>query len=147
MPMRDLTPAEIAATLESQRIVRVGFHDEDGPYLVPVGYVWFEDALWIATTIGRKTTMAAAHPVVSFQVDDERDAGFYLWSSVTGVGTWESVADPDVLARVQPYQLGRFADGPAWWIEEQMVKVMAGELGIYRIVPTALGGRTLEPPA
>lgn len=147
MPMRDLTPAEIDATLASQRVVRVGFHGADGPYLVPVGYVWFEEALWVATTAGRKTAMAAANPVVSFQVDDERDAGFYLWRSVTGVGTWDPVTDPDVLERVQPHQLGRFSDGPSWWVEEQMTKVIAGELGIYRITPTALGGRALAPPS
>ena len=146
MPMRALTADEIEATLASQRVVRVGFHGADGPYLVPVGYVWFEDALWIATTSGRKTKMAVANPTVSFQIDDERDAGFYSWKSVTGTGTWEHVTDPETLARVQPHQLGRFADGPAWWMEEQMHKAMAGELGVYRIVPTELGGRTLEPP-
>jgi nitroimidazol reductase NimA-like FMN-containing flavoprotein (pyridoxamine 5'-phosphate oxidase superfamily) len=147
MPMRVLTPTEIEAVLESQRIVRIGFQGDADPYLVPVGYVWFEAALWVATTAGRKTEMAAANPIVSFQIDDERDAGFYRWSSVTGAGRWESVTDPEALARVQPHQLGRFADGPGWWVEEQMGKVIAGELGIYRIVPTELAGRTLEPPA
>jgi nitroimidazol reductase NimA-like FMN-containing flavoprotein (pyridoxamine 5'-phosphate oxidase superfamily) len=146
MPMRPLSPEAIDATLVAQRIVRVGFTGPDGPYLVPVGYVWFEGALWIATTVGRKTAMGAANPTVSFQVDDEREAGFYGWSSVTGTGTWESVTDPELLARVQPHQLGRFADGPPWWVEEQVAKMMAGELGIYRIVPTEMGGRTLEPP-
>ena len=147
MPMRALTVVEIEATLASQRVVRVGFHGAGGPYLVPVGYVWFEGALWIATAHGRKTELAAANPTVSFQIDDERDAGFYGWSSVTGAGTWESVTDPETLARVQPHQLARFADGPDWWMEEQMHKAIAGELGVYRIVPTELGGRTLEPPA
>lgn len=144
MPMRALTDAETDATLRSQRVVRLGFHGDDGPYLVPVGYVWFESAFWIATTAGRKTAMARANPVVSFQVDDERDSGFFLWNSVSGVGVWEEVTDPEVLARVQPHQLDRFADGPPWWVEEQIAKAMAGELAVFRIVPTSIAGRTLE---
>lgn len=150
MPMRDLTAAEIEAVLTAQRVVRIGFQPasgtDDAPYLVPVGYVWFEGALWVATTVGRKTTMGTAHPIVSFQVDDESSAGFYQWSSITGDGAWEAVTDAELLARAQPHQLARFADGPSWWVEEQMAKVIAGELGIYRIVPHTVAGRTLEPP-
>ena len=103
MPMRALTDAETEDTLRSQRVVRIGFQGEEGPYLVPVGYVWFESAIWIATTEGRKTAMARANPVVSFQVDDERDSGFFLWKSVSGVGVWDAVTDPEVSGRVQPH--------------------------------------------
>ncbi|MGZ4676585.1 MAG: pyridoxamine 5'-phosphate oxidase family protein [Acidimicrobiia bacterium] len=145
--MRDLTADEIAAVLRDQRVVRVGFAVGDDAYLVPVGYVWFEDALWVTTTAGRKTRLAEASSRVTLQVDDERDAGFFRWRSVTGVGTWEPVTDPDALARAFPHQVARFGDAPPWWVEEQTVKAMAGELLTFRIVPGELGGRTLEPPA
>jgi nitroimidazol reductase NimA-like FMN-containing flavoprotein (pyridoxamine 5'-phosphate oxidase superfamily) len=50
MAPRDLTTQEIEAVLQQQRIVSVAFANEHDIYLIPLGYVWVDGALWARPT-------------------------------------------------------------------------------------------------
>ena len=61
---RDLTPAEIDDLLRHQRIVRICFSAGGELYLLPLGYVWFDGAIHLMLSEGRKTAMLRAAPSV-----------------------------------------------------------------------------------
>jgi nitroimidazol reductase NimA-like FMN-containing flavoprotein (pyridoxamine 5'-phosphate oxidase superfamily) len=85
MPWRALTDDEIDALLRSERIVRMAFAEGE-PYVVPLGYVWVESALWGTTRRGRKTRMAEGQPRIAFTVDDSSQAVPFAWRCVVGAG-------------------------------------------------------------
>ena len=48
--------------MSKERVVRIGFQESGEGYLVPLGFVWHERALYAMTTHGRKTRMATVNP-------------------------------------------------------------------------------------
>ena len=137
---------EARQLLESCDLLRVAFHDGTEPYLIPLGCVWHDDALYGVTDSGRKTQIASEHSLVAFQVDTSRQTGIFEWESVTGQGRFEIVADPteigQAMAKLQPFVAG----APDWWREEQAPRMATGELLVWRIRPTtATGVRYVRP--
>jgi hypothetical protein len=52
----------VSTSINGSRVVRIGFEANGERYLVSLGFVWRQDALYAMTTRGRKTRMAAANP-------------------------------------------------------------------------------------
>jgi nitroimidazol reductase NimA-like FMN-containing flavoprotein (pyridoxamine 5'-phosphate oxidase superfamily) len=88
MALRDLTTQEIEAVLQQQRIVSVASANEYEIYLIPLGYVWGDGAIWGTTNQGRKTRMAEVNPHVVFQIDNAQEGGPFEWHSVLGEGSF-----------------------------------------------------------
>lgn len=141
-----MAPQEISGLLATQRVVRIGFDANDERYLIPMGYVWQEDALYSMTQRGRKTRMAAANPKVSFQVDDSCDTRLFTYKSVTGEGIFEIVADPNEIERIMPALASRFPDTPDWAQAETAALWAKGELVLVRIRPQCWSGVCYAPP-
>lgn len=141
MAQRELAPEEVERLLSSARIVRVAFHADGETYILPLGYVWFDGALHLAATAGRKTRMAAANPRVAFQVDDVATAGLLGWSSVSGEGRWERVDEPALRERVRTELFARFPELAAWAGGEYARKGDAGEMVLSRVTPLWITGR------
>lgn len=78
MAFKEMSQPEIDHLLDVERVMRVGFEAHGERYLVPLGFVWHQDALYAMTTRGRKTRMAAANPKVSFQMDTSARTGFRI---------------------------------------------------------------------
>lgn len=141
MAQRDLDQKEIEALLRSQRVARVAFSSPSRVYVIPLGYVWFDQALHLVTTSGQKTKMAAANTRVAFQVDDATDQRLLAWSSVTGEGAWEIVVDRAVQQRILASLLSRFAELGQWTAKEYSEKESAGAVVFARIKPIWMTGR------
>src|SRR5262245_12511112 len=73
MPHYELKREEIEKVLRDERVMRVGFDVGPDRFLVPLGYLWHDGALYGMTTRGRKTEMGTRNPQVSFQIRHIRD--------------------------------------------------------------------------
>jgi nitroimidazol reductase NimA-like FMN-containing flavoprotein (pyridoxamine 5'-phosphate oxidase superfamily) len=137
---------DVVRLLETSELLRVAFHDGTSTYLIPLGCVWSNGALYGVADPGRKTEIAAEHPQVAFQADTARQTGLFEWESVTGHGEFEIVLDPDevgrVMAKLQPF----VARAPEWWKAEQAPKMSTGQLLVWRIQPTSTTGVRYIPP-
>jgi uncharacterized protein len=131
--------------LERRRIVRLAFHSDGRSYLLPLGYVWLERAIFVVSVEGTKTRMAEANSRVAFQVDDAEGGRLARWASVTGEGVWELVAEPEVRARVRDELLRRFPELADWGRSEFQAKGSEGRLLVARITPDWMTGRAFEP--
>jgi nitroimidazol reductase NimA-like FMN-containing flavoprotein (pyridoxamine 5'-phosphate oxidase superfamily) len=79
--MNELTRDEIDAFLDEQVVGRLGCHDEQGTYVVPLIYARHGSALYLLTTEGRKIRAMRKDPAVCFEVD-HFDAATGSWRSV-----------------------------------------------------------------
>ncbi len=147
MPSRELSDAEIAGILEQQRIVRIAFRGEDGPYVVPLGYVWHEGTICCVTGEGRKTQLARKDGRVSFQVDTSAEAGTYGWKSVTGQGEARILEEETELARVFPLLMARFSAMPGWALAESAARHGARQYVVLKVKPVRMTGRAYEEPS
>jgi len=90
--------------------------------------------------------MAQTNPRVSFQVDTSATTGHYVWSSVTGVGSFEIVEENPLTEKISALVNVRFADAPAWFLANVEKLFAAGKMVAWRITPTALTGVKIAPP-
>lgn len=140
MPRVSMSEAEATHLLETCELLRVAFYDGDDPYLIPLGCVWHDGALYGVTEPGRKTEIAARNARVAFQTDTALRTGLFEWESVTGEGRFDIVSDPSEM-RVAMAKLQSFvATAPEWWRDEQGPRMAAGELLVWRIRPTMRTG-------
>ena len=77
--------------LGESRVGRLGCVVDDGPYVVPVSYIFENDSVYIHSLAGRKTRALAANPRACLQVDDIKDE--LHWRSVIAFGRYEEVTD------------------------------------------------------
>src|SRR5262245_27002334 len=70
---------------------RLGCVDDDGPYVVPVNYVFDGKDIYIHSLPGKKINALRANPRVCLQVDEIKDA--YNWRSVIAFGKYEEISD------------------------------------------------------
>ncbi len=93
MPRYELSVDEAIEILAGETLVRVAFHGGEAPYLIPLGYVWLDSALFGVAEPGGKTRMAELNPTVAFQVDTSAETGVFEWESVMGEGMFQVVVD------------------------------------------------------
>jgi nitroimidazol reductase NimA-like FMN-containing flavoprotein (pyridoxamine 5'-phosphate oxidase superfamily) len=124
--------------LAGQNHVRVAFHDGRAPYLIPLGYVYFQSALYGVTEAGRKTQMAEQNATVAFQVDTSHNTGLWEWSSVTGEGTFAIVGTDEEKERALDALQPVIGQAPDWWRREQGPRMASGALLVWKITPTVM---------
>ena len=145
MVFKDLNRNELDEVLNEERVVRVGFEANGERYLVPLGFISYQGALYAMTTYGRKTRMAGINPKVSFQIDTSSRTGPFNWHSVSGEGIFEIVTDPTEIGTVAPLLVSRFPDMPDWMQAEYGERQANGEVVFIRIRPSRMIGRKSEP--
>lgn len=140
MAFQDMSKPEIDRLLDTERLVRIGFEANGECYLVPLGFVWHQNAVYSMTTRGRKTRMAATNPRVSFQIDTSARTGPFTWHSVSGEGTFEVVTSSEELEAILPLLASRFSDMPDWMQAEYAQKQQQGHVVHVRLRPSRLTG-------
>lgn len=85
----DLNKREIIDLLERQVIGRLGCHADDETYVVPVNFIFRNNAIYAHTGNGKKLEMMRKNPKVCFQVDEIQDT--FRWKSVIVWGTFEEL--------------------------------------------------------
>jgi uncharacterized protein len=96
--IKNLTREESLMLLRSARLARLGCVTEEGPYVVPVSYVFDGEYAFIHSLPGRKVTALRADPRACLQVDDIVSDS--RWRSVIAFGVYEEVAAPAERARI-----------------------------------------------
>jgi len=96
--IKNLSREESLKLLRSARLARLGCVTEEGPYVVPVSYVFDGECAFIHSLPGRKVTALRADPRACLQVDDI--FGDSQWRSVIAFGVYEEVTSPAERARV-----------------------------------------------
>lgn len=133
---------QIKRVLETQRIARFCFCADGEMHLIPMGFMWYDNAVCGITSTGRKVNMAKVNPKVVFQIDTSSRTGNYLWHSVTGEGMFEIIPLPQSLFLVRRY-VKQVSDAPAEMKLAFAKEAAAGNLIAWRIRPTRLAGRWL----
>jgi nitroimidazol reductase NimA-like FMN-containing flavoprotein (pyridoxamine 5'-phosphate oxidase superfamily) len=88
-----LDKKEIEKVLNENVLGRIGCHDQDRTYVVPVTYVYDGSSILAHSVEGLKIRMMRANPKVCFEVDDVKD--FTNWKSVILWGEYEEITDAD----------------------------------------------------
>lgn len=76
------------------------------PYVVPVGYLYDGDYVYIHSLPGRKINALRANPRACLQVDEVQDE--FNWKSVIAFGSYEEIEDPAERARALDKLSARF---------------------------------------
>ena len=90
--IKNLSREESLKLLRSGRLARLGCVTEEGPYVVPVSYVFDGECAFIHSLPGRKVTALRADPRACLQVDDIFSDT--RWRSVIAFGVYEEVTAP-----------------------------------------------------
>ncbi|MDM1296310.1 pyridoxamine 5'-phosphate oxidase family protein [Sphingobacterium sp. N143] len=85
----DLNKKEIDDLLKRQFIGRLGCHLEGETYIVPINYVYQNNAIYAHSGEGKKLEMLRGNPRVCFQVDEIES--MFKWKSVILWGTFEEL--------------------------------------------------------
>ena len=80
---------EIDNLLYNQIIGRLGCHNKDSIYVVPISYAYDGKDIYCHSYEGKKIAIMRTNPNVCFQVDEMRDMG--NWKSVVAWGKFEEL--------------------------------------------------------
>jgi uncharacterized protein len=92
--MRDLTDNEIHELLEKECYGHLGYCDgPKKPYVMPITYVYFENAIYAFSFEGKKTQIMRKHPDVCFQIEHLKESN--QWRSAMIWGRFEELSGED----------------------------------------------------
>lgn len=128
---------------------RIGCHDGDHVYVVPVSYAYNEKYIIAHSREGLKIEMMRKNPKVCFEVDEIYDLG--VWKSVIAQGTFEEITDEReryyamkfLVSRLKHLKVGETARLPHMVLEGAGEEDIPAELRpiIYRIRLDSMTGR------
>jgi uncharacterized protein len=101
-----MTEAEAFRLLSICRVRRLGCVYEDGPYVVPINYVFDGESIFIHSLRGRKLETLQTNPRACLQVDEISTP--YQWQSVIAYGVFEELSDSSERDRAARLILKRF---------------------------------------
>ena len=101
-----LDQKEARELLTQGRIGHLGCVDDDGPYVVPVNYVFDGESVFVHSLMGRKIAALRANPRACLQVEEVVDD--YHWRSAIAFGTFGEVSDSAERDRAVAKLLARF---------------------------------------
>ena len=85
----DLTEGQMDHLLRTEFVARIGCHDGNRSYVVPVSYVFHDGCLYGHSGLGLKIEIMRVHRNVCFEVDHIDDLA--NWQSVIVWGTYEEL--------------------------------------------------------
>ena len=141
MQIRELTTDECEAILQSTNLGRLACVRYNTPYIVPVYFDYYRDALYSFATVGKKIQWMRTNPRVCVEFDDILDR--FNWTTVVVKGRYEELTKSAAhqAARTRAYAL--FENRPDWWYPAAG-KTKSAEIRtpvIYRILIETLSGR------
>jgi nitroimidazol reductase NimA-like FMN-containing flavoprotein (pyridoxamine 5'-phosphate oxidase superfamily) len=84
---KDLSVTDIDSLLESEVFGHLACADGEKPYIVPLAFVFYGNAIYGQTTEGKKIDILRRNPQVCFQVQKQTDR----WQSVMCFGMFEEL--------------------------------------------------------
>lgn len=83
---------QIESLLRNEIVGRIGCHDENTTYIVPISYAYDGEYIYCHTHEGKKLDMMRRNPRVCFETDHLENMA--NWQSVIAWGTFEELKDP-----------------------------------------------------
>jgi uncharacterized protein len=112
MRVIEISPKECGELLQRVSIGRLACSLDNQPYIVPVGFSYEADSIYVFSTVGQKIKWMRQNPKVCLQADeiDSRSN----WSSVLVTGTYLELSELQYPAE-REHALGRLAHYSEWW--------------------------------
>jgi nitroimidazol reductase NimA-like FMN-containing flavoprotein (pyridoxamine 5'-phosphate oxidase superfamily) len=105
--IKTLSQDQSLELLRKERIGRLGCVADEGPYVVPVNYVFDGECAYLHSLPGYKIQAMRARPRVCLQVDEIGDE--LSWKSVLAFGTYEEITNQHERTEALNYLLARFS--------------------------------------
>lgn len=128
---------------------RIGCHDGDRVYIVPVSYAFNDTGIIAHSREGLKIDMMRKNPKVCFEVDEIADMG--NWKSVIAYGNYEEIEDEKeryyamkfLVGRLMHQRVSETAGIPRMGMDGVAETIVASEIRpvVYRIRFDGLTGR------
>jgi nitroimidazol reductase NimA-like FMN-containing flavoprotein (pyridoxamine 5'-phosphate oxidase superfamily) len=105
-----LSEEQCIELLYAHHLGRVGVTVGGLPVILPVNYVWIDDAIVFRTSVGTKLHAATEKAIVAFEVDAHDEQKHTGWS-VLAVGRCVRVDNPSEIATYQQSGVDAWAQG------------------------------------
>jgi len=105
----ELSASDCEALLRRNTTGHLAMVDGEAPYMVPISFVFADNAIYGHTSPGKKLDLLRRSPQVAFLVDEIRNLA--TWQSVLVEGRWEELTAPADLYRARSLILDAF-EGP-----------------------------------
>ena len=137
----ELNNRQLIDLLERQVMGRLGCHADGETYIVPINYVYRDNAIYAHSGNGKKIEMMRANPKVCFQVDQVIDTfkweSAILWGDfIELIGEQRQQAMQGIIHRIMPLT-NRPSEEPSHGIPEDQHQ----NIIVFKINLTAASGK------
>ena len=137
----EMNKGQITDLLTNQVIGRLGCHADGETYIVPINYIFVNDAIYAHSGKGKKIDMMRKNPEVCFQVDKIKDT--FRWESVIVWCTFEELQDEERQQVMQAItrKVMLLRDDPALPSSHGIEPSLHNDLIVYKLKINAASGR------
>ena len=107
-----MSQQECRELLKRVSIGRLGCSLDDQPYVVPVGFSYEPDYIYMFSTLGKKIKWMRKNPKVCLQADEIGNRS--NWLSVIVTGTYLELREPQYTAQLE-HALEQLEQYSEWW--------------------------------
>ena len=107
-----MSQQECRELLKRVSIGRLGCSLDDQPYVVPVGFSYEADYIYMFSTLGKKIKWMRQNPKVCLQADEIGNRS--NWLSVIVTGTYVELREPQYTAQLE-HALEQLEQYSEWW--------------------------------
>jgi len=148
MEIREFSLDECRAVLKTTNLGRLACVRYSQPYIVPIYFDFYDDALYSFATIGKKIHWMRTNPRVCVEVDHIADR--FNWTTVVVKGTYEELTSAPSQEAARDRASTLLHNRPDWWYPAVGKVGSAGirKPVVYRIRIESMSGRqALRDPA
>lgn len=113
MRIDELNETECREFLSRTSMARLGCSLNDQPYIIPVGFAYEDDFIYVFATLGKKIEWMRTNPKVCVQVDESK--GQSDWVSVIANGEYQELPEPKFAAE-RAHARSLLQKRHHWWL-------------------------------
>jgi nitroimidazol reductase NimA-like FMN-containing flavoprotein (pyridoxamine 5'-phosphate oxidase superfamily) len=144
-----MSQQECRELLKRVSIGRLGCSLDDQPYVVPVGFSYEPDYIYMFSTLGKKIKWMRQNPNVCLQADEIGNRS--NWLSVIVTGTYLELREPQYTAQLE-HALEQLEQYSEWWRNplaqrREQTRDLSIETVFFRIDIGSMSGLRTMPEA
>ena len=149
MRIIEMSQQECRELLKRVSIGRLGCSLDDQPYVVPVGFSYEPDYIYMFSTLGKKIKWMRQNPKVCLQADEIGNRS--NWLSVIVTGTYLELREPQYTAQLE-HALEQLEQYSEWWRNplaqrREQTRDLSIETVFFRIDIGSMSGLRTMPEA
>jgi len=142
MRIDELNETECREFLSRSSMAKLGCCLNDQPYIIPVGFAYEDNFIYVFATLGKKIEWMRTNPKVCVQVDESK--GKSDWVSVIANGEYEELPEPK-FAEERAHARSLLQKRHHWWLNalaERRIQMRDQEIKpiFFRIQIQSLSG-------